>query len=75
MPSIGGGASIGVGPEGEVVFELGQNEEFALMTRDLDHPRRPLRERGTLGLNRVLRHAEEGPRAAFEGYRRFFDSG
>jgi formamidase len=74
VPSMGGGASIGVGPEGEVVFELGQNEEFALMTLDLDHVAH-IRERGTRGLNRVLRHAEEGPRAAFEGYRRFFDAG
>jgi formamidase len=72
VPGVGGGSSIGVGPEGDVVFELGQNEEFALIELDLDRVAR-VRERGTRGLNRVLRHAEEGPAAAFEGYRRFLD--
>jgi len=71
-PSVGGGRSTGVGPEGEIVFELGQNEEFALMTLDLDRVAR-VREHGTRGLNRVLRHAQDGPPAAFETYRRFLE--
>jgi len=70
VPSVGGGSSIGVDPEGAVVFQLGQNEEFALMTLDLDRVAR-VRERGTRGLNRVLRHLEEAPAAAFAPYRRF----
>ena len=70
VPSVGGGDSIGVGPEGEVVFRLGQTEGFALMELDLDRVAR-VREHGTRGLNRVLRHAQEGPAAAFETYRRF----
>jgi predicted amidohydrolase len=70
VPTLGGGRSIGVDPEGGVVFELGQNEEFALLELDLDRVAR-VRERGTRGLNRNLQHAREAPPAAFEAYRRF----
>ncbi len=70
VPTLGGGRSIGVDPEGGVAFELGQNEEFALLELDLDRVAR-VRERGTRGLNRNLQHAREAPPAAFEAYRRF----
>ena len=72
VPSVGGGRSIGVDPEGRVLFETGQTEEFVLETIDLDRVAH-VREHGTRGLNRVLRHLEDGPRAVFEPYRRFLD--
>ena len=68
-PSIGGGRSIGVDPEGRVLFELGQSEEFVLEAFDLDRVSH-VREHGTRGLNRVLRHLESAPEAVFEPYRR-----
>jgi formamidase len=69
VPSLGGGRSIGVDPEGRVLFELGQQEELALETVDLDRVAH-VRRHGTRGLNRVLHHVERAPRAAFEPYRR-----
>lgn len=69
-PSVGGGRSIGVDPEGRVLFELGQNEEFVVQEFDLDRVR-SVRGNGTRGLNRVLEHVERAPRAVFEPYRRF----
>jgi formamidase len=69
VPSVGGGRSIGVDPEGRVLFELGQREEFVLETLDLDRVSH-VREHGTRGLNRVLRHLEDAPKAVFEPYRR-----
>ena len=72
VPSVGGGRSVGVDPEGRVLFELGQAEEFALETLDLDHAAR-VREHGTRGLNRVLQHIEDAPRGVFEPYRRFLE--
>ena len=74
VPSIGGGRSIGVDPEGRVLFELGQAEEFALETLELDHAGR-VYEHGTRGLNRVLHHLREAPTAVFEPYRRFLEGG
>ena len=72
VPSVGGGRSMGVDPEGRVLFELGQTQEFALETLDLDRVAH-VREHGTRGLNRVLRHLEDAPAAVFEPYRRFLD--
>jgi formamidase len=69
VPSFGGGRSIGVDPEGHVIFELGQTEEFAVAAVDLERARQ-VRERGTGGLNRLLAQLEGAPKAAFEPYRR-----
>jgi formamidase len=69
VPSIGGGRSIGVDPEGRVLFELGQREEFVLEALDLDRVTH-VRRHGTRGLNRVLQHVEAAPKAVFEPYRR-----
>lgn len=68
VPSIGGGHSIGVDPEGHVLFELGEQEEFVIEVVDLDRVTQ-IREHGTRGLNRVLEHAKRAPKAAFEPYR------
>jgi predicted amidohydrolase len=69
VPSVGGGRSIGVDPEGRVLFELGQGEELALETADLDRVARVRRD-GTRGLSRVLDHLQDAPKAVFEPYRR-----
>jgi formamidase len=68
VPSIGGGHSIGVDPEGHVLFELGEREEFVVEVVDLDRVTQ-VREHGTRGLNRVLEHTKRAPRAVFEPYR------
>jgi formamidase len=68
VPSIGGGHSIGVDPEGHVLFELGDREDFVLEVVDLDRVTQ-IREHGTRGLNRVLEHAKHAPKAAFVPYR------
>ena len=68
VPSIGGGHSIGVDPEGHVLFELGEREDFVVEVVDLDRVTQ-VRERGTRGLNRVLEHARRAPKAVFEPYR------
>ena len=71
-PTIGGGRSIGVDPEGRVLFELGGNEEFVIQEVDLDAVTR-VRAGGTRGLNRVLHHLRHAPAAVFEPYRRLLD--
>lgn len=68
-PSFGGGRSVGVDPEGRVLFELGQTEELVVEVVDLDRVTQ-VREHGTRGMNRVLEHARHAPRAVFEPYRR-----
>jgi formamidase len=66
---VGGGRSIGVDPEGHVLFEGGTGEEYFTEVLDLDRVS-TVRERGTRGLNRLLRHfVEDSPRAVFEHYR------
>jgi formamidase len=66
---VGGGRSIGVDPEGRVLFEGGGGEEFFSEVLDLDRVR-TVRERGTRGLNRLLWQLEEhGPKAADPDYR------
>jgi formamidase len=70
--TIGGGRSIGVDPEGRVLFELGGNEEFVIQEVDLDSVTR-VRAGGTRGLNRVLHHLRHAPPAVFEPYRRLLD--
>jgi predicted amidohydrolase len=67
--TIGGGRSIGVDPEGRVLFEGGGGEELFPEVLDLDRVR-TVRERGTRGLNRMLRQlTEDAPAAAFRHYR------
>lgn len=50
---LGGGRSIGVDPEGRVLFESGTGEEYLSEVLDLDRVR-TVREHGTRGLNRHL---------------------
>lgn len=69
VPSVGGGLSIGVDPEGRVLFQLAQREEFVLESLDLDRVSY-VRAHGTRGLNRVLQHVEAAPQVVFEPYRR-----
>lgn len=71
-PTIGGGRSIGVDPEGRLLFEGGAGEEFIIEVIDLDRTTL-VRERGTRGLNRVWQHFLEAPPGVFEPYRRFLD--
>jgi formamidase len=68
VPSIGGGHSIGVDPEGHVLFELGEREDFVVEVVDLDRVTQ-IRKHGTRGLNRVLEHVKRAPKAVFEPYR------
>ena len=66
---VGGGRSVGVDPEGRVLFEGGSGEELISEVLDLDRVR-TVRERGTRGLNRLLWQLEEhGPTAAEPDYR------
>ncbi|HEY6567248.1 MAG TPA: carbon-nitrogen hydrolase family protein [Actinomycetota bacterium] len=50
---VGGGRSIGVDPEGRVLFEGGTGEEYFSEVLDLDRVS-TVRERGTRGMNRLL---------------------
>ena len=65
--TVGGGRSIGVDPEGRVLFEAGSGEEFIPEVLDLERVQ-TVRERGTRGLNRLLHHVRTAPRAAFSAY-------
>jgi formamidase len=65
--TIGGGRSIGVDPEGRVLFEGGTGEEFLQEVLDLDRVQ-TVRRRGTRGLNRLLHHVREAPRGVFAVY-------
>jgi formamidase len=67
--TIGGGRSIGVDPEGRVLFEGGAGEEFLHEVLDLDRAQ-TVRTRGTRGLNRLLHHLHEAPRGVFAAYER-----
>jgi formamidase len=68
--TIGGGRSVGIDPEGRVLFEGGGGPELIVEVLDVD--RVPLvRERGTRGLNRVWQHFLQAPAGVFEPYRRF----
>lgn len=68
---VGGGRSVGVDPEGRVLFEGGSGEEFFSEILDLDRVR-TVRGRGTRGMNRLLwQLAQHGPRAADPDYRGF----
>lgn len=66
--ALGGGRSIGVDPEGRVLFEGGTGEEHFSEILDLDRVS-TVREHGTRGLNRLLRHfTEDSPTAVLEPY-------
>jgi formamidase len=66
--SVGGGRSIGVDPHGRVLFELGQTEEFAIETLDLDMVREA-RRHGSHGMSRLLEHIRSAPPSALEPLR------
>ncbi len=66
--TIGGGRSIGVDPEGRVLFEAGGGEELIPEVIDLDRVT-TVRARGTRGLNRLLAHVRDSTPAPFEVYR------
>jgi predicted amidohydrolase len=67
--TVGGGRSVGVDPEGRVLFEGGSGEEIFPEVLDLDRVR-TVRERGTRGMNRMLRQlTQDAPPAAFRHYR------
>ncbi len=66
--TIGGGESVGVDPEGRLLFHLGQNEEFVVEVVDLDRVV-TVREKGTRGVTRVWQHFRDAPRGTFEPYR------
>jgi formamidase len=69
---FGGGRSIGVDPEGRVLFEGGHGEELFVEVLDLDRVTE-VRKRGARGLNRVWQHFNDAPRVVFESYRPFLD--
>jgi formamidase len=71
--TIGGGRSIGVDPEGRILFEGGPGEELMIEVLDLDRVT-TVRRMGTRGLNRVWRHFLEAPADVFQPYRRFLTS-
>lgn len=64
---VGGGRSIGVDPEGRVLFEGGTGEEFFLEVLDLDRVAL-VRERGTRGMNKVMKDLRDAPSRLWEGY-------
>jgi len=65
--TIGGGRSVGVDPEGRVLFEGGSGEEFFQEVLDLDRVQ-TVRRLGTRGLNRLLHHVREAPHGVFAAY-------
>ena len=66
--TIGGGRSIGVDPEGRVLFEGGTGEEYLIEVLDMDRVK-TVRSHGTKGLNRLLHHLGEAPAGVFDAYR------
>jgi len=70
--TVGGGRSIGVDPEGRVLFEGGAGEELLTEVLDLDRVK-AVRSEGTRGLNQVLAHFRAAPPGAVEHYRPFLE--
>jgi predicted amidohydrolase len=66
--TLGGGRSVGVDPEGRVLFEAATGEELITEVIDLDRVTQ-VRQHGTRGLNRVLEHLEEAPLRFWDVYR------
>lgn len=67
--TIGCGRSVGVDPEGRLLFEGGSGQEYFVEVLDLDRVK-TVRSKGTRGLNRVWQHFQNAPRGVFEPYRR-----
>jgi formamidase len=60
VSTFGPGRSVGVDPEGRLLFEGGAHEELFVEVVDLDRVEQ-LRRRGTRGVTRPWRHFLEGP--------------
>jgi formamidase len=70
VSTFGPGRSVGVDPEGRVLFEGGASEELFVEVVDLDRVAE-VRRRGTRGITRPWQHFLEGPLdAVLEPYRR-----
>jgi formamidase len=61
VSTFGAGRSVGVDPEGRLLFEGGAGEELFVEVIDLDRVAE-LRRRGTRGITRPWQHFLEGPR-------------
>ena len=64
---VGGGRSIGVDPEGRVLFEGGIGEEFFVETLDLERVEM-VRKHGTRGMNKVLQDLNDAPSTLWDGF-------
>lgn len=70
VSTFGPGRSVGVDPEGRVLFEGGAGEELFVEAVDIDRVSE-IRRRGTRGITRPWQHFLEGPLdAVLEPYRR-----
>jgi len=70
VSTFGPGRSVGVDPEGRLLFEAGAGEELFVEVVDLDRVTE-IRRRGTRGITRPWQHFREGPLDAMLGpYRR-----
>jgi formamidase len=61
VSTFGQGRSVGVDPEGRVLFEAGSREELLVEIVDMDRVAE-VRRRGTRGISRPWQHFLEGPR-------------
>jgi formamidase len=61
ISTYGQGRSVGVDPEGRVLFEAGAREELLIEVADLDRVA-AVRRRGTRGITRPWQHFVDGPR-------------
>jgi formamidase len=61
VSTFGQGRSVGVDPEGRILFEAGAGEELLIEVVDLDRVTE-VRRRGTRGITRPWQHFVEGPR-------------
>ena len=61
VSTFGQGRSVGVDPEGRILFEAGAGEELLIEVVDVDRVAQ-VRRRGTRGISRPWQHFLEGPR-------------
>jgi formamidase len=61
VSTFGQGRSVGVDPEGRILFEAGATEELIVEVVDMDRVAE-IRRRGTRGVSRPWQHFLEGPR-------------
>ena len=61
VSTFGQGRSVGVDPEGRILFEAGAGEELSIEIVDMDRVAE-VRRRGTRGVSRPWQHFLEGPR-------------